>query len=564
MASTLDGLSAELTRLRGRQAALAAGAADRLGALEDALAAGGGGAAAAARALADGFATDVKPVVAALSRFSKAVDNVGAKGAADGGLGGVRLDRGGLDRAVATHLFRLGGLVVGRMFCEEAGVEVDEGSEVQPFVVLQGLVDGFREGRLGGCVEWAASVREKEEAEAAAAAEAAATEAALAAAREVAAEMEAEAAAAGGNGAEGKPDVVMGETGEAGEAGAGRGSSSGGGSGSGSGSGNPSGGVGDGDGDGDGDAGGDGGGGRRTGMDVERAAGTGEDDAVETARMDEDGGRGEADDVVVPMGTASSSDSASEDDSSESDTGQARFTRKDPDCADAMQQERDDDADGGAGDDGDAAGTATLPSARLEFALRSLHYLDLLQAGKRLDALSYARAQLPAFARAGFLADVQALMACLLYAPRLADSPYAELVARNRRTGVERMLVAEYCRVAGVAPESPLLALVRCGTAALPVLAKAARVSPGWREQGVHDALPVEIAVDRDCRHHSVFTCPVSREEATEENGPQILPCGHVLSRESIQRLPRANNPRFKCPYCPMEQLPTECEPIVF
>jgi E3 ubiquitin-protein transferase RMND5 len=175
----------------------------------------------------------------------------------------------------------------------------------------------------------------------------------------------------------------------------------------------------------------------------------------------------------------------------------------------------------------------------------------------------YARASLAAFA-SDYLDEVQALMACLLYAPRLDASPYRALVARERRADVERMLAKEYCRVSGLALESPLLSLVRCGTAALPVLIKAARVSPNWRDLGVDDALPVEIEVGRDCRHHSIFTCPVSREEATEANGPMILPCGHVLSRQSIGRLPRANNPRFKCPYCPMEQLPTECKPVRF
>ena len=51
-----------------------------------------------------------------------------------------------------------------------------------------------------------------------------------------------------------------------------------------------------------------------------------------------------------------------------------------------------------------------------------------------------------------------------------------------------------------------------------------------------------------------VFTCPVSKEGATPDNPPMMLPCGHVLALSSITKLARGSRThRFKCPYCPAE-----------
>jgi E3 ubiquitin-protein transferase RMND5 len=201
--------------------------------------------------------------------------------------------------------------------------------------------------------------------------------------------------------------------------------------------------------------------------------------------------------------------------------------------------------------------------SRLEFSLHRLGYLDLLENGKREDALRYARRYLVDFVD-DFLFEVQELMACLLFAPDINKSPYADLVTPSRQQDLERMLIAEYCRVMDLTVESPLLSVVRCGARALPVLLKASVISSNWKELRVGDVLPVEIELRRDYQFHTVFTCPVSREEAIDDGSkPMMLPCGHVLSKQSISRMPRGHQ-RFKCPYCPREQVQSECKPIQF
>lgn len=53
---------------------------------------------------------------------------------------------------------------------------------------------------------------------------------------------------------------------------------------------------------------------------------------------------------------------------------------------------------------------------------------------------------------------------------------------------------------------------------------------------------------------HSVFVCPVSKDQTTEGNPPMMLPCGHVIAKESLVRLAKGGGQVLvKCPYCPRE-----------
>jgi hypothetical protein len=50
----------------------------------------------------------------------------------------------------------------------------------------------------------------------------------------------------------------------------------------------------------------------------------------------------------------------------------------------------------------------------------------------------------------------------------------------------------------------------------------------------------VEIDVPPEARYHSIFACPVSKEQATETNPPMMLTCGHVLAKDSIAKLAKS------------------------
>lgn len=53
--------------------------------------------------------------------------------------------------------------------------------------------------------------------------------------------------------------------------------------------------------------------------------------------------------------------------------------------------------------------------------------------------------------------------------------------------------------------------------------------------------LPIEINLTPNPCLHSIFICPVLRVSTTKSNPAEMLPCGHVLSKEAISRISKGN-----------------------
>jgi hypothetical protein len=47
----------------------------------------------------------------------------------------------------------------------------------------------------------------------------------------------------------------------------------------------------------------------------------------------------------------------------------------------------------------------------------------------------------------------------------------------------------------------------------------------------------IEIPLNAENRYHSIFACPVSKEQATAQNPPMMLTCGHVVAKDSLAKL---------------------------
>ncbi|PWN18274.1 hypothetical protein BCV69DRAFT_252960 [Microstroma glucosiphilum] len=131
---------------------------------------------------------------------------------------------------------------------------------------------------------------------------------------------------------------------------------------------------------------------------------------------------------------------------------------------------------------------------------------------------------------------------------------------------LEPLFAIEYCARNAMSREAPLKIAVEVGVSggALLKIHKARKVMKVRRnEWSQANELPIDIPLPSSFRFHSTFTCPVSKEQATEENPPMMMSCGHVVCAESLARLGKGHG-RVKCPYCPMESTISQATRLYF
>ena len=155
-------------------------------------------------------------------------------------------------------------------------------------------------------------------------------------------------------------------------------------------------------------------------------------------------------------------------------------------------------------------------------------------------------------------------MCCLAYVKR--QSPYKHFFDPQQWTTIQHQFSRAYSQLLGQALESPLYTSVSVGSTALPLIMKMHALiktkSLEWTQQ---DELPVTIPILDSQRYHSVFVCPITKEQGTELNPPMMMWCGHVISKESLNRLSKGSmNARFKCPYCPADSTASQAVRVHF
>jgi len=200
----------------------------------------------------------------------------------------------------------------------------------------------------------------------------------------------------------------------------------------------------------------------------------------------------------------------------------------------------------------------------LELRLHKLKFVELLRQGKKVEAIRYARQNFPVFV-SGQEREVTSLMGAVMYSgAALQQSPYADLLAPSQWQETADMFLRDACALLGLSMESPLTVAVNAGCVALPALLNIKQVMQ-QRQVAVwsaKDELPIEIDLGQDCRFHSVFACPILRQQITDTNPPMKLVCGHVISRDALAKLTQGH--KLKCPYCPLEQNPSDARQIFF
>ncbi|PWN35330.1 uncharacterized protein FA14DRAFT_121738 [Meira miltonrushii] len=165
-----------------------------------------------------------------------------------------------------------------------------------------------------------------------------------------------------------------------------------------------------------------------------------------------------------------------------------------------------------------------------------------------------------------FLHDVREALPRELLLARIPE-PYHIFLDEDEMHGhsLAPLFQREFTARQGVAREAPLKVAVEVGASgALNIIIK---VRTLMKEKGNEwsqaDELPVEIPLPAHLRFHSIFACPVSKEQGTEENPPMMMQCGHVVCQESLTRLGKGTG-RVKCPYCPIESTVSQADRVYF
>lgn len=209
--------------------------------------------------------------------------------------------------------------------------------------------------------------------------------------------------------------------------------------------------------------------------------------------------------------------------------------------------------------------------SNLGFELCRLQYARILLEDSHEGALSmqsllraseYAESAFQPF-QTNYSHEIKELLGAMAFFSNLNQSPYFNRL--NTTTAWDEVALSftrEFCALLELSADSPLYIAATAGAIALPPLLKLQAIqkqkNAAWTSA---NELPVETPLPPNYQYHSIFVCPVSKEQSTDQNPPMMIPCGHVICQDSLARL--AKGSKFKCPYCPSESSPNQATRII-
>ncbi|KJH53629.1 LisH [Dictyocaulus viviparus] len=193
--------------------------------------------------------------------------------------------------------------------------------------------------------------------------------------------------------------------------------------------------------------------------------------------------------------------------------------------------------------------------SKLQYDLLQQHMIALIQDGKRIEALQFGR-QLSSF---GYEQDTAHVMGAVVLAKDCTDPRYEALFSP-----LAWPLLESRMSIALAQSDTRFGNVILTGMRAVPILMNLKQVMVSRQDHLFSgEELPVEVKIDEYI--HSTFTCPILRQQSTDNNPPMRLTCGHVISREAVNKLcSNHRNNRLKCPYCPEESHQNDAKQVYF
>ena len=162
---------------------------------------------------------------------------------------------------------------------------------------------------------------------------------------------------------------------------------------------------------------------------------------------------------------------------------------------------------------------------------------------------------------------VQRIIGNLAYAnASFKYSPYASLSTDNQWKSVAELFKREAYKLKNLPIECSLSTVLKAGCQTIPSLIKMKIVIQRQEKYEVltkYDELPIDIDLEPNLRFHSIFACPILRQQAIDiSSQPVRLTCGHLIGYESMRKM-CSNHGHFKCPYCPIQMHESEVMHII-
>ena len=161
--------------------------------------------------------------------------------------------------------------------------------------------------------------------------------------------------------------------------------------------------------------------------------------------------------------------------------------------------------------------------------------------------------------------EIKHLMGGLAFYSHIPDSHYSATFDDGPLwKNVKNQFMRDFCGLMGLSNESPLFTAILAGTIAIPRLERARTVMSNKRtEWTTNNELFSDTPLPDWMNFHPIFVCPISKEQATDSNWPALLPCLHIICKESAEGI-ISKTGTIKCPYCSTEAVPSEVTRVDF